>query len=98
MRMPVVVCPRRSDGACPWWCAPLLQVWEVTAQLVGFAASVAALQALSLLGASSSWEVLVGSWALVQGSHVIMRYAALSQLQFSNLNLKRVGGRWRIVG
>ncbi|KAI8463307.1 MAG: vitamin B6 photo-protection and homoeostasis-domain-containing protein [Monoraphidium minutum] len=62
------------------------EVWEVSAQLAGYAASIALLQALE---GTDSWQPVVGAWALVQGVHVALRYAALSQLRFATLNQKR---------
>ena len=63
------------------------EVWEVAAQLAGYAASVALLQALD--GADAPAGAVVGVWAAVQGAHVALRYAALSQLRFATLNHKR---------
>lgn len=62
------------------------EVWEVVAQLAGYASSVAV---LSELEAGGSWERIVGVWALVQGLHVLLRYKTLGTLRFSSFNKKR---------
>ncbi|KAG2489606.1 hypothetical protein HYH03_011886 [Edaphochlamys debaryana] len=62
------------------------EVWEVTAQMLGLVASVAALRALEGTG---SYEAVIGSWAAVQAVHVTLRYKALTTLLFTSLSPKR---------
>jgi len=62
------------------------EVWEVAAQMVGLAASVAL---LSLLEAAGAPDAVVPAWTVVQLSHVALRYAALKQLRFPYPNMKR---------
>eukprot|EP00775_Hariotina_reticulata_P012982 gene12982-13111_t len=62
------------------------EVWEVSAQLAGYVASVLVLQSLQDAG---SWQTVVGLWAGVQAVHVGARYLALQQLRFPALNQKR---------
>ncbi|KAJ9526665.1 hypothetical protein QJQ45_017575 [Haematococcus lacustris] len=71
------------------------EVWEVVAQLGGYAASLAVLTALDevmtasgLQGQGAGLEI-VGVWALVQSSHIALRYKTLSQLVFPTLNEAR---------
>jgi hypothetical protein len=62
------------------------EVWEVTAQLVGLAASVAVLSLLDVLGMP---EAVVPTWAAIHGVHVALRYNALRKLRFPWPNFKR---------
>ncbi|KAJ9527537.1 hypothetical protein QJQ45_025813 [Haematococcus lacustris] len=71
------------------------EVWEVVAQLGGYAASLAVLTALDevmtasgLQGQGAGLEI-VGVWAVVQSSHIALRYKTLSQLVFPTLNEAR---------
>lgn len=51
------------------------EIWEVTAQLVGLAASVALLQALDSATASGGGAAttVIGTWAAVQTAHLLLR-------------------------
>ena len=62
------------------------EVWEVAAQMVGLAASVAL---LSMLDAMGTPEAVVPAWAAVHAAHVALRYYALTVLRFPFANLKR---------
>ncbi|MEW5303057.1 MAG: hypothetical protein WDW36_005786 [Sanguina aurantia] len=62
------------------------EVWEVVAQLTGYAASISVLQNLQGAG---SWEEIVGIWAAVQATHIALRYRGLKTLVFSSLSHKR---------
>lgn len=62
------------------------EVWEVTGQLLGYAASVATLQYLE---EADSWRTVAGLWAAIQGVHVLLRYISLKQLRFTTLSHKR---------
>eukprot|EP00878_Enallax_costatus_P007114 GHUV01007456.1.p1 GENE.GHUV01007456.1~~GHUV01007456.1.p1 ORF type:complete len:570 (+),score=144.92 GHUV01007456.1:464-2173(+) len=62
------------------------EVWEVSAQLLGYSLSLLLLNALQDTG---SWQTVVGLWAIIQAVHVSCRYWALSQLRFPLLNQKR---------
>ncbi|GAB4822423.1 hypothetical protein N2152v2_009469 [Parachlorella kessleri] len=63
------------------------EVWEVVGQLLGLAASVATLKALDLTGQPADFVVPV--WAAVQGTHIVLRYKALSTLRFPYPNQRR---------
>lgn len=62
------------------------EVWEVTAQMAGLAASVAL---LSFLEATGTPEAVVPIWAAIHSLHVALRYASLKQLRFPFPNFKR---------
>ena len=62
------------------------EVWEVAAQLIGIAASVATLSALEQLGTP---EYVVPVWAAVHSLHVAFRYYSLKLLCFPWPNFKR---------
>ena len=62
------------------------EVWEVAAQLVGIAASVALLSWLEMLGTP---EYVVPVWFAVHSSHVAFRYYSLKTLSFPWPNFKR---------
>lgn len=62
------------------------EVWEVTAQMTGLAASVAL---LSFLEATRTPEAVVPIWAAIHSIHVALRYAAMKQLRFPFPNFKR---------
>lgn len=62
------------------------EVWEVTAQLLGLAASVGL---LSLLDIAGTPEAVIPVWAVVHGVHVGLRYLALTKLRFPWPNYKR---------
>eukprot|EP00892_Ulva_mutabilis_P001100 jgi/Ulvmu1/10991/UM007_0171.1 len=67
------------------------EIWEVTAQLVGLAASVALLRALDAAtsaGADAAATV-IGTWAVVQGAHLILRYKALATLELPWISQRR---------
>lgn len=74
------------------------EIWEVAAQLLGLASSVALLTALEAVGHE---EAVVPAWAAVQGVHVALRYAALASLRFpypnqaSDAKLARLQARKR---
>lgn len=57
------------------------EIWEVIAQLVGLAASVALLQALDSATSSGSdaGVTVIGTWALVQAAHLALRCATPPQ-------------------
>lgn len=48
------------------------EVWEVTAQLTGLAASVAVLESMQAQDQDSA-AVVVGAWAFFQGAHIVLR-------------------------
>jgi hypothetical protein len=62
------------------------EVWEVTAQMTGLAASVAI---LSFLETTGTPEAVVPLWAGIHSLHVALRYAAMKQLRFPFPNFKR---------
>lgn len=62
------------------------EVWEVSAQLLGLAASVAVLSAIEGTG---SPEAIFPAWALIHGTHVALRYFSLKALEFPYPNMKR---------
>ncbi|CAL8465185.1 g4720 [Coccomyxa elongata] len=62
------------------------EVWEVSAQLMGLAASVGLLRAIEATGKP---ENVLGVWAAVQVLHSLLRYKSLAVLQFPSLNQKR---------
>jgi len=62
------------------------EVWELTAQLIGLAASVALLTALEAAGTP---EAVIPVWAGVHATHVALRYSAVTQLRFPWPNMKR---------
>lgn len=65
-----------------------MQVWEVVANLTGYACTVAV---LSQLDAShgGTWTDVVSAWAITQAVHVGLRYKALKQLAFPTMSHKR---------
>ncbi|PRW60390.1 UPF0420 isoform X4 [Chlorella sorokiniana] len=62
------------------------EVWEVAAQLLGLASSVALLRTLEAAGQP---ELVVPAWAAAHGVHVALRYVALRALRFPYPNQKR---------
>mmetsp|Transcript_2506 Transcript_2506/g.7550 ORF Transcript_2506/g.7550 Transcript_2506/m.7550 type:complete len:636 (-) Transcript_2506:730-2637(-) len=64
------------------------EVWEVGAQLLGLAGSIAILNAVQASG--NPYNVL-WAWAVCQGGHVGLRYMALASLRLRSLNHKRAG-------
>lgn len=50
------------------------EVWEVSAQLLGLAASVGVLETMQAQDQDSA-AVVVGAWALFQGAHIALRCA-----------------------
>ncbi len=56
-------------------------------QLLGLAASVAALKALELSGEPGT--LIVPVWATVQATHVVLRFRALAALRFPYPNQRR---------
>lgn len=64
------------------------EVWEVGAQLIGLAASVAILNAVQASG--DPYNVL-WAWCVCQAAHITCRYKALSVLRLKSINHKRGG-------
>ncbi|KAL0040071.1 hypothetical protein WJX79_005107 [Trebouxia sp. C0005] len=62
------------------------QVWEVVAQLIGLALSVALLNAIDATGDPTN---AVWAWVAIQSVHVALRYKSLSVIQLPTLNQKR---------
>lgn len=62
------------------------EIWEVAAQLLGLASSVAL---LTLLEAVGQPEAVVPAWAAVHSVHVALRYVALASLRFPYPNQVR---------
>jgi len=70
------------------------EVWEVTAQLAGFALSVAALTSLEAAvgggAGDGEWAAPVAAaWAAAQAAHIALRAATLRTLRFPGLSHKR---------
>ena len=63
-----------------------LQVWEVVAQLIGLALSIALLNAIDRTGDPTN---AVWAWGAIQSVHVALRYKSLSVIQLPTLNQKR---------
>lgn len=63
-----------------------IQVWEVVAQLIGLALSVALLNGIDATGDPTN---AVWSWGAIQSVHVALRYKSLSVIQLPSLNQKR---------
>ncbi|DBB16035.1 hypothetical protein WJX82_010959 [Trebouxia sp. C0006] len=62
------------------------QVWEVVAQLIGLALSVALLNGIDATGDPTN---AVWAWVAIQSVHVALRYKSLSVIQLPTLNQKR---------
>lgn len=63
------------------------EVWEVVAQLAGYATSVLVLETVETMGLEQ--QSVAAVWAVVQAAHIVLRYRAISTLVFDNLNQKR---------
>ena len=68
------------------------EVWEVSAQMVGIAASVAVLGALD---AADMQQAVIPLWAGVHALHVALRYQALTTLRLPWPNQKRAAALMR---
>ena len=64
----------------------MAQVWEVSAQLLGLAGSVAVIKAIEATGQPSN---VLGVWLTVQALHIWLRYQSYACLRFGFLNHKR---------
>lgn len=62
------------------------QVWEVVAQLIGLALSIALLNGIDATGDPTN---AVWAWVAIQSVHVALRYKSLSVIQLPTLNQKR---------
>lgn len=79
------------------------EVWEVSAQMAGFACSVALLQTLQSVasaaeeaqleqggqGPAAGAVIVCAAWLVLQSTHVVLRWNALRKLRFRELSHKR---------
>ena len=63
-----------------------VQVWEVVAQLIGLALSIALLNRIEATGDPTN---AVWAWGAIQSLHVALRFKSLSVIQLPTLNQKR---------